>query len=156
MFPRIFCEFSANFPLSLVRLDPMPLPFPAGIRLLCAAVLGLACVAGLSARAAAPVEERTHRTDPLEDAQQRVEYVRRQAEAAEAQVQQAERALREAEAALAPAQKQADDARARRDQAKGRLAAARAKAAEIRKAHAREAAAFDQLRRADAQRAAKK
>lgn len=142
--------------MCLLRLDSMPLPFSAGIRLLCAALLGLACVLGFPARAAAPVEERTHRTEPLEDAQQRVEYARRQSEAAEAQVQQAERSLREVEAALSAAQKQAETARARRDQAKKQAEVARVKAAEVRKLHVREAAAFDQLRRADAQRAAKK
>ena len=139
------------FSMSLVRLDLMPLPFSPGLHLLCTVLLVLACATGMPTQAAAPVEERSHRTDPLEDAQQRVEYARRQAEAADAQVQQSERSLREAEVALTALQKEAETARTRRDQARKQAEAARAKAAETRKVHAREAAAFDQLRRAEAQ-----
>lgn len=118
--------------------------------------LALACILCPAAMAAAPVEERTHRSDPLEDAQQRAEYARRQGELADAELGQAQRALRESEAALANAQKQFDEARARRDQARKQVAAAQQHAGETKKIHDREAADFDRLRRADSQRAAKK
>lgn len=108
------------------------------------------------AHAAAPVEERSHRTDPIEDAQQRLEQTLRDMNAAEAQVQQAERGVRETDAALATAQKQFDEARSRRDAAHRQLAEARARRAAAKKSHDREAAEFERMRRADGAKGAKK
>ena len=125
---------------------------------MCAArglLAGLLATGFTAIHAAAPVEERSHRADPVEDAQQRLEQTRRDMSAAEAQVQQAERNVRATDAALATAQKQADEARARRDAAHKELADARTRRAEAKNAHDRESAAFERLRRGDA-KAAKK
>lgn len=117
---------------------------------------GLLAAVITAAHGAAPVEERGHRSDPIEDAQQRLEQTRRDMNAADAQVQQAERSAREADAALAAVQKQYDEARARREAAHKQVADARARRVAATKAHERESAEFERLRRADGAKAAKK
>lgn len=135
------------------RLYSMTSPL---LLLIAKSALALALLLQPYAHAQAPVEERNHRADPLEDAQQRAEFARRQHEQADAAVKQAERALNEAEIALKPVQKQFDDARSRRDQARRQVAEAHAKSAQAKKGYEGEAAEVERLRRPAPQAAAKK
>lgn len=105
--------------------------------------IGLASVA----QAQAPAEERRHAsTDPLGEAQQRVEFARRAKAQAGDRVARAEGAARESDAEFQTVKKQFDQAAARRDAARKAMAEARAGAAAANKAYEKESAAFDRLR----------
>ncbi len=95
----------------------------------------------------APAEERSHAsTDPLGEAQQRVEFARRTSEQAGDRVKQAERVLKEFDAEFQSARKQLDQSALRRDAARRDLADAKSKAAVASKGYEKESAAFDRLR----------
>lgn len=95
----------------------------------------------------APAEERRHAsTDPLGEAQQRVEFARRAKAQAGDRVARAEGAARESDAEFQTVKKQFDQVAARRDAARKAMAEARAGAVAANKAYEKESAAFDRLR----------
>lgn len=99
------------------------------------------------AQAQAPAEERRHTsTDPLGEAQQRVEFARRSKAQAGDRVANAEGVARESDAEFQAAKKQFDQTAARREAARKALAEARSAAAAANKAYDKESAAFDRLR----------
>jgi len=103
--------------------------------------------AALAQTPKAPAEERRHTsTDPLGEAQQRVEFARRAKVQAGDRVVTAENAARESEAEFQVAKKQFDQTAARREAARKALVEARSAAAAANKAYDKESAAFDRLR----------
>ena len=104
-------------------------------------------VAAAESRVPAPIEDRSPRQEPFGEAQQRVEFTRRNLADTDLRAAQAQQSLQEAERMLKLAEQQAADARQKRDRAMKNLTEARALAAEAKTAHERASADFAKLRR---------
>lgn len=113
--------------------------------LLCA--VAATAAPGLShAQAKAPVEDRSPRQDPFQEAQNRVEFARQAMTQAEQRLEQAERFALQDELAFKSVQKQADEARAVSERSQKDLAQARSRAVETRRTYEKESADFARAR----------
>ncbi len=110
------------------------------------AVAAMSNAGHLHAQAKAPVEDRSPRQDPFQEAQNRVEFARQAMTEAEQRLEQAERFALQDELAFKAVQKQADEARAVSERSQKELAQARSRTVETRRTYEKESADFARAR----------